>query len=114
MGSYYGPLLTTLCRKFIRGAFSQSFLLWLFLDNWHLPALVHFLQQTNIVRLQALLDIAVTDNPEAVDGRFGLLYSFWCYHRGARIFLKTFANATTPMPTLTALFPSAGWLEREA
>jgi NADH:ubiquinone oxidoreductase subunit C len=106
--------LHALCKSFIQGVFSQQYLVWLLFENWQLLPLVQLLKTMSLVRLQALLDIAVTDNPVAADGRFGLLYSFWCYHRGLRIFLKTFTTSALPIQSLTGLFPSANWLEREA
>lgn len=97
----------------IQGVFCQQYLVWLFLEQTQLFPVVSFLKEFNAVRLQALLDITVTDNPVAVDGRFGLLYSFWSYQRGLRFFVKTFTTTVLPVPSLTPLFPSANWLERE-
>jgi NADH-quinone oxidoreductase subunit C len=113
-GYYYSRLLHILCKNLIQGFFSQQYLVWLFFENWQLLPLVRLLKTMSIVRLQALLDIAVTDNPVAADGRFGLLYSFWCYQRGLRFFLKTFTTSALPVQSLSDIFPSANWLEREA
>lgn len=115
IGYYYSQLLLPLCKNLIQGLFSQNYLIWLFIENWQLLSLTRFLKSFNLVRLEALLDITVTDNPVAVvDGRFGLLYSFWCYNRGLRIFIKTFTTSTVPLQSLSPFFPSANWLEREA
>lgn len=114
LGYYYSQLLINMIPSTIQGIFSQSYLLWIYFRSWNLIPLVQFLKYHHLTQLQALLDITIADNPEAVDGRFSLTYCFWSYNRGTRIFLRTFVNANLPIQSLTAFFPSSGWLEREA
>lgn len=52
-----GCVLLPLSRKLVRGLFSQSYLVCLFFDHWHLLDLVHFLSNFPQVRLRSLLDL---------------------------------------------------------
>ena len=52
--------------------------------------------------------------PDAAE-KFGMVYHLHDLPRNLRIRLKAFTNADPPtFPTLTDIFPSANWMEREA
>ena len=51
--------------------------------------------------------------PDAIE-KFGMIYHLHDLPRNIRIRLKTFTNNEPPtFPTLTDIFPSANWMERE-
>jgi NADH-quinone oxidoreductase subunit C len=61
---------------------------------------------------QQLMEIAGVDYPERAE-RFEVNYHFLSLTENHRIRLKLSTDEATPVPSLTALWPVAGWLERE-
>jgi NADH-quinone oxidoreductase subunit C len=74
--------------------------------------LLTLLRASSLVRASALLDLWGVDYPGRVR-RFDLGYCLLAPHRGFRLVLALPVAAEEPVPSATALFPSAGWLERE-
>ncbi|MDE2406156.1 MAG: NADH-quinone oxidoreductase subunit C [Sphingomonadales bacterium] len=61
---------------------------------------------------QQLMEIAGVDYPERVE-RFEVVYMLLSLTRNHRVLVKVSAAEDTPVPTVTTLWPVAGWLERE-
>ncbi|MBO0749715.1 MAG: NADH-quinone oxidoreductase subunit C [Porphyrobacter sp.] len=61
---------------------------------------------------QQLMEIAGVDYPER-DERFEVVYMLLSLTKNHRIMVKVRAAENTPVPTVTRLWPVAGWLERE-
>jgi NADH-quinone oxidoreductase subunit C len=61
---------------------------------------------------QQLMEIAGVDYPER-DERFEVVYMLLSLTKNHRIMVKVRAAEGTPVPTVTRLWPNAGWLERE-
>nr|WP_166176355.1 NADH-quinone oxidoreductase subunit C [Altererythrobacter segetis] len=61
---------------------------------------------------QQLMEIAGVDYPEREE-RFEVVYMLLSLTRNHRIMVKLRAAENTPVPTVTRLWPNAGWLERE-
>jgi NADH-quinone oxidoreductase subunit C len=61
---------------------------------------------------QQLMEIAGVDYPSRSE-RFEVVYMLLSLTRNHRILVKVTAAETTPVPTVTTLWPVAGWLERE-
>lgn len=61
---------------------------------------------------QQLMEIAGVDYPGRPE-RFEVVYMLLSVTRNSRIIVKCTASENTPVPTATALWPNAGWLERE-
>jgi len=61
---------------------------------------------------QQLMEIAGVDYPERPE-RFELNYHFLSLTKNHRVRLKLTTDEVIPVPSLTALWPVAGWLERE-
>ena len=61
---------------------------------------------------QQLMEIAGADYPEREE-RFEVVYMLLSLTRNHRIMVKVRAAEDTPVPTVTTLWPNAGWLERE-
>ncbi len=61
---------------------------------------------------QQLMEIAGADYPERPE-RFEVNYHFLSLTENHRIRLKVTTDEDTPVPSLTGLWPVAGWLERE-
>jgi NADH-quinone oxidoreductase subunit C len=61
---------------------------------------------------QQLMEIAGVDYPDREE-RFDVVYMLLSLTRNHRIMVKLRAAEDTPVPTVTRLWPNAGWLERE-
>ena len=61
---------------------------------------------------QQLMEIAGVDYPEREE-RFEVVYMLLSLTKNHRILVKVRAAEDTPVPTVTRLWPNAGWLERE-
>ena len=61
---------------------------------------------------QQLMEMAGVDYPEREE-RFEVVYMLLSLTKNHRIMVKIRAAENTPVPTVTTLWPNAGWLERE-
>ena len=61
---------------------------------------------------QQLMEIAGVDYPTREE-RFDVVYMLLSLTRNHRVLVKVRAAEDTPVPTVTTLWPNAGWLERE-
>ena len=61
---------------------------------------------------QQLMEIAGVDYPSRAE-RFEVVYMLLSLTKNHRIMVKCTASESTPVPTVTTLWPNAGWLERE-
>ncbi|MFC3174249.1 NADH-quinone oxidoreductase subunit C [Novosphingobium bradum] len=61
---------------------------------------------------QQLMEIAGADYPSRTE-RFEVVYMLLSVTRNSRIMVKVGAAEDTPVPSVTGLWPVAGWLERE-
>jgi len=61
---------------------------------------------------QQLMEIAGVDYPDRAE-RFEVVYMLLSVTKNHRVIVKVSAAESTPVPTVTTLWPVAGWLERE-
>ena len=90
-------------------------------DTAQLPAIVRFLRDTQGLIYNYLSDISAVDywdeegSYEDRMGRFGVSYHIYSLLYNRRLRIKVFLPEEAPtVPTITAVFPAANWLEREA
>ncbi len=61
---------------------------------------------------QQLMEIAGVDYPSRAE-RFEVVYMLLSVTKNHRVIVKVQTDEATPVPTVTTLWPNAGWLERE-
>ncbi|MDE2412265.1 MAG: NADH-quinone oxidoreductase subunit C [Sphingomonadales bacterium] len=66
----------------------------------------------DVHQYQQLMEIAGADYPARAE-RFDVVYMLLSVTRNHRLLVKVTAAEDTPVPTVTHLWPNAGWLERE-
>ncbi len=71
-----------------------------------------FLKTSKDTKFRQLIDITVIDYPER-NQRFDLIYLFLSHEFNQRIILKYSISENEVIPSLTSIFPSANWMERE-
>jgi NADH-quinone oxidoreductase subunit C len=70
------------------------------------------LRDTPGLEYQQLMEIAGVDYPERPD-RFEVVYQLLSLTKNRRLRVKVSTDEATPVPSVTGLWPNAGWLERE-
>jgi NADH-quinone oxidoreductase subunit C len=70
------------------------------------------LRDTPGLEYQQLMDIAGVDYPDRAE-RFDVNYCLLSLTKNRRIVVKVMTDEATPVPSVTGLWPVAGWLERE-
>ena len=73
---------------------------------------LQFLKSNNVCKFRQLIDIAGVDYPEN-EKRFELVYLLLSHENNSRIKLKVKFNLDQTIPSITKIFPSANWMERE-
>jgi NADH-quinone oxidoreductase subunit C len=70
------------------------------------------LRDTPGLEYQQLMEVAGVDYPERSE-RFEVVYHLLSLTKNRRIRVKVSTDEATPVPSVTGLWPVAGWLERE-
>lgn len=78
----------------------------------NLNALLYFLQKHSLCQYKQLVDIASSDVPGKTR-RFSVHYLLLSLRYNARIIVVVQTNEVSPLPSVTSLYRSANWLERE-
>ena len=71
------------------------------------------LRDTPGLEYQQLMEIAGVDYPDRGDERFEVVYCLLSLTRNHRLHVHVSASEETAVPSVTGLWPVAGWLERE-
>jgi NADH-quinone oxidoreductase subunit C len=79
-------------------------------DRGELVAVLRTLRDEH--EYQQLMEIAGVDYPERPE-RFEVVYCLLSLTRNHRLHVHVTTDAETPVPSVTSLWPVAGWLERE-
>ena len=80
--------------------------------SWALLPFLTFLKNHTNTQFKMLIDITAVDYPSR-SSRFEVVYQLLSIHYNARIRVKTNVDELTPMESVSSLFPSANWFERE-
>ena len=86
--------------------------LYLNIDAEDILDVIIFLKTNSETKFRQLIDVTAVDYPEN-DRRFKLVYLFLSHEFNQRIIIDCFINDNEIVPTITSIFPSANWMERE-
>lgn len=81
-------------------------------DRARLPEAMIALRDSAGLQYQALMEVAGVDYPERAE-RFDVCYMLLSYTRNHRIRVRVTTDEVQPVPSVTSIWPVAGWLERE-
>ena len=81
-------------------------------DKDHLIDVILFLKTNSDTKFRQLIDITVIDYPENSQ-RFEIVYLFLSHEFNQRLILKYSIAENEIIPSITSIFPSANWMERE-
>ncbi len=82
------------------------------IDKDDLLDVVLFIKTNNSTKFRQLIDITVVDYPEQ-SKRFKVVYLFLSHQFNQRLILSYFISENEIISSLTKIFPSANWMERE-
>ncbi len=86
--------------------------LYLSIDNEDLLDVILFLKINNDTKFKQLIDITAVDYPEN-SKRFKMVYLLLSHQFNQRIVISFLINENEVVSSLTKIFPSANWMERE-
>ena len=81
-------------------------------NETNLVEVIQFLKSNDSCKFRQLIDIAAVDYPEE-EKRFQLVYLFLSHENNLRIKLMIKFDINQIIPSITKIFPSANWMERE-
>ena len=82
------------------------------IDKEDLIDVTLFIKSNKDTKFRQLIDITAVDYPEEAQ-RFKVVYLFLSHEFNRRIILSYRISENEVIPSLTSIFPSANWMERE-
>jgi len=82
-------------------------------DAGNIVKLLTFLRDDSNCGLRVLIDLCGVDFPGR-EKRFDVVYNLLSLTHNHRLRIKTQTDERTPVPSVTSVFSTAGWFEREA
>ena len=86
--------------------------LYLNIDCNDLIDVLVFLKNNSSTKFRQLVDITAVDYPDE-DERFKIVYLLLSHEFNSRIIISYSINENEVIPSITEIFPSANWMERE-
>ena len=86
--------------------------LYINIDTEDILEVIIFLKTNSEIKFKQLIDLTAVDYTEN-DRRFKLVYLLLTHEFNQRIIIDCFVNENEIVPTITSIFPSANWMERE-
>ena len=86
--------------------------IYLNIENTYLLDVILFLKTNSETRFRQLIDITAVDYPQN-ENRFKLVYFLLSHENNHRIIINLTIKENEIVSSLTSIFPSANWMERE-
>ena len=86
--------------------------LFIDVDIENLISVILFLKTNDKCRFKQLIDITAVDYPER-EKRFKMVYLLLSHENNLRIVINIHIDEKIKVPSITKIFPSANWMERE-
>ena len=86
--------------------------LYINIDIQDIVSTILFLKTNNSCRFKQLIDITAVDYPQK-EKRFSIVYLLLSHENNLRIVINSSINEKESVPSITKIFPSANWMERE-
>ena len=86
--------------------------LFIDVDIENIISTILFLKTNEKCRFKQLIDITAVDYPEK-EKRFKIVYLLLSHEKNLRIVINTHIDEKVVVPSITKIFPSANWMERE-
>ena len=86
--------------------------IYLTIDSEDLLDVTNFLKSNNNTKFRQLIDITAVDYPESLE-RFKMVYLLLSHELNKRVVLEFYINENQVISSITSIYPSANWMERE-
>ena len=86
--------------------------LYLDIDVKDIISTILFLKTNDKCRFKQLIDITAVDFPNR-ENRFKIVYLLLSHENNLRVIVNTYIEEKKIVPSLTKIFPSSNWMERE-
>ncbi|MEE3295690.1 MAG: NADH-quinone oxidoreductase subunit C [Pseudomonadota bacterium] len=83
------------------------------IEHTNIVKTIRFLRDEPLLSFTQLIDLCGIDWPEKKE-RFQVAYNLLSMNNNSRIRVKSFTDNNNSLPSITKLFPSSDWYEREA
>ena len=100
-----------LTSKIIRSEIKHNQIL-ITIDDNNLIEVLLFLKTNAITKFKQLIEVTAVDYPEK-EQRFRMVYLLLSHENNSRIVIDYYIKENKIVPSITNIFPSANWMERE-
>ena len=100
-----------LTSKIIRSEIKHNQIL-ITIDENNLIEVLLFLKTNTVTKFRQLIEVTAVDYPEK-DQRFRMVYLLLSHENNSRIVIDYYIKEKKIVPSITNIFPSANWMERE-
>lgn len=107
-----GAAVNAACAGAVQGAAAHRFETTLVIGSQAIVQVCRFLKESPDWKFVLLADIAGVDWPER-EARFDVVYNLYSLEKNLRLRLKVQVAEGVAVPSVTGLFTTANWLERE-
>nr|YP_007890531.1 NADH dehydrogenase subunit 9 [Andalucia godoyi]AGH24025.1 NADH dehydrogenase subunit 9 [Andalucia godoyi] len=108
----YGVSLAQMLPQYVESVHVSKGELTLVVKPSFIAETLRFLRDHTQSQFESLVEITAIDYPER-ENRFDVVYCLLSYHYNTRLIVKTMVSEMTPLVSVTSLYPSANWYERE-
>jgi NADH/F420H2 dehydrogenase subunit C len=108
----FGQLLLKIFKNIKVEVVVETNLIKLYVPHTYLLNVLRFLRDSSVCSFKLLMDITAVDYPHRSE-RFEVIYNLLSVKYNARILVITSVDELTPLVSITSLYNSAGWYERE-
>ena len=100
-----------LTSKIIRSEIKHNQIL-ITIDENNLIEVLLFLKTNTVTKFRQLIEVTAVDYPEK-EQRFRMVYLLLSHENNSRIVIDYYIKEKKIVPSITNIFPSANWMERE-
>ena len=100
-----------LTSKIIRSEIKHDQIL-ITIDENNLIEVLLFLKTNSVTKFKQLIEVTAVDYPEK-EQRFRMVYLLLSHENNSRIVIDYYIKENKIVPSITNIFPSANWMERE-
>ena len=100
-----------LTSKIIRSEIKHNQIL-ITIDENNLIEVLLFLKTNTATKFRQLIEVTAVDYPEK-EQRFRMVYHLLSHENNSRIVIDYYIKENKIVPSITNIFPSANWMERE-
>lgn len=108
----FGKSLIQMLPKFIKNIYIEKGEMNIIVDPLYITQVLMFLKDHTYGQFKLLMDITAVDYPDR-EKRFEVVYILLSVKYNSRVIVKTYIDEMTPIDSITTIYSSGNWYERE-